>query len=245
MDINIYITKDAGFHTVESGFPFGYTIQQVQKAKEDAGIQQVLINVFTGDVTKGELGYAAIPGKEIEFRNSIEMTIDYAKALDCNKIHIMAGIVDNSTSANDAAYESNLRYAVEKFKTENILGLIEPINSYSVPNYYLNCYEKAIDIIRKINSPHLKLMLDIFHLQHIRGNISNFLKHYGSYIGHVQIAQVPDRNEPDTPGELNYQYILPLISKCGYNDYIGLEYKPKTSTISGLKWMKNFDYYPH
>ncbi|XP_057323208.1 putative hydroxypyruvate isomerase [Microplitis mediator] len=234
------LAKEAGFHAVESGFPFGYTVQQVQNAKRNADIEQVLINVFTGDVTKGEMGFAAIPGDEAKFKNSIELTIDYAKALNCKKIHVMAGIVENPTAENDTVYESNLRFAVEKFKEEGIIGIIEPINKYARSNYYLNCFDKGIEIVKKINSPHLKLMCDIFHLQHIQGNITNFMKDNLQYIGHIQIAQVPNRNEPDTMGELDYKYIFSLIKEIGYNGHIGLEYKPKTTTMEGLKWVKNF-----
>ncbi|KAK0163350.1 hypothetical protein PV327_007041 [Microctonus hyperodae] len=236
------LAKDAGFQAVETGFPFGYSIQQVREAKEAARVDQILINVFTGDVTKGELGFAAIPGKEEQFKNSIEMTIDYAKALNCKKIHVMSGIVESPLPINHEVYESNLRFAVQRFQTENILGLIEPINSYSVPNYYMNSFNRGLDVVKKINNPHLKLMFDIFHLQHIVGNITNIIKENISYLGHVQIAQVPDRHEPDTFGELNYQYILRQLEQLGYNDYVGLEYKPKSKSIEGLTWIKKFGY---
>ncbi|KAJ8923484.1 hypothetical protein NQ315_010062 [Exocentrus adspersus] len=233
------LAKDAGFKAVETGFPLGHTKEQVVEAKNAAGIQQILINIYTGDVTKGELGFAAVPGKEDEFRKSIDLTIDYAKALGARKIHIMAGRVDegNITAAHDLAYENNLRYAVGLLEKENILGVIEPINKYSIPNYYMNCYDKALSVIKKINSPNLKLMLDIFHLQLIRGNISNTIKELIEYIGHVQIAQAPNRNEPNCPGEINYQYVLGQLQNAGYNDWIGLEYKPVSNTKDGLKWI--------
>ncbi|XP_015114299.1 putative hydroxypyruvate isomerase isoform X1 [Diachasma alloeum] len=236
------LAKDAGFQAVESGFPFGYSVQQVTQAKEAAQVDQVLINVFTGDVSKGELGFAAVPGKEEEFRNSIQLTIDYAKALKCSKIHVMAGIVENVSPINDTVYESNLRYAVDKFEKEGIVGLIEPINGYSVPNYYMNCYDKGLALVKKINSPHLKLMFDIFHLQHLKGNVTNMIKENFHHLGHVQIAQVPDRNEPDTSGELDYRYILSALEQLGYTGHIGLEYKPKTKAAEGLKWIHNFGY---
>ncbi|XP_012280286.1 putative hydroxypyruvate isomerase [Orussus abietinus] len=236
------LAQQAGFKTVESGFPFGFTLQQVVEAKQNAGVDQVLINVYTGDVTKGELGFAAIPGKEEEFRKSIEVTIEYAKALNCKKIHVMSGKVEVSNTVNDTTYENNLKYAAERFKTENIVGLIEPINSITVPNYYLHNFEKGLEIVRKINSTHLKLMLDVFHLQHSCGNITHSIKKCLPYVGHVQVAQVPERNEPDTLGEIDYRYVFGLLEKEGYTDYIGLEYKPKTSTMKGLKWVKNFGY---
>ncbi|XP_018569183.1 putative hydroxypyruvate isomerase isoform X2 [Anoplophora glabripennis] len=237
------LAKDAGFKAVETGFPLGLSKDQVVIAKNAAGVQQILINIYTGDVTKGELGFAAIPGKENEFKKSIETTIDYAKALGAKKIHIMAGKVEgNVTTAHDSVYENNLRYAVELLEKENILALIEPINKYSIPHYYMNSFEKALSVIEKINSPNLKLMLDVFHLQLIRGNISNTIKELIKFIGHVQIAQAPNRNEPNTPGEINYKYVLEAIQKAGYDDWIGLEYKPLGDTKDGLAWVGELGY---
>ncbi|KAF2878976.1 hypothetical protein ILUMI_27186 [Ignelater luminosus] len=236
------LAKDAGFKAVESGFPFGLTKEEIVNAKTSANIQQVLINIYTGDVTKGELGFAAIPGKEEEFKNSLQVTLEYAKAVGAQKMHIMAGKVEQVTAAHDQVYESNLRYAAKVLEKENIIGLIEPINNYSVPHYYLNSYQKALSVIKNINSTHLKLMLDIFHLQQIQGDVFHTIDKLIPYIGHVQIAQVPNRNEPDTPGELNFQYIFEVLEENGYNDWIGLEYKPAATTVEGLKWIKNFNY---
>ncbi|XP_014232286.1 putative hydroxypyruvate isomerase isoform X2 [Trichogramma pretiosum] len=236
------LAKEAGFVAVESGFPLGFSVEQVVRAKEEAGVDQVLINVFTGDTSKGELGFAAIPGKEEDFKKSIETTINYAKALKCKKIHVMAGKVDNPTQENHTAYENNLRYAVEKFASEDIIGLIEPINPITVPGYYLNSYERAIEVITKINSPNLRLLLDVFHLQQIQGRITNSIEKLRPYIGHVQVAQVPHRGEPDTKGEIDYAYVFRLLEEHDYKDYIGLEYKPKTTTETGLKWIQRLGF---
>lgn len=100
----------------------------------------------------------------------------------------------------------------------------------------------ALSVVKAVNSPNLKIMVDIFHMQHIRGNITNSIRHFADYIGHVQIAQVPNRNEPDTPGELNFPYILQTLQSLGYNDWIGLEYKPLEETQKGLKWVKHLGY---
>ncbi|XP_001607821.1 putative hydroxypyruvate isomerase [Nasonia vitripennis] len=235
------LAKDAGFKAVESGFPLGFSVQQVAEARKTAGIQQVLINVYTGDTSKGELGFAALPGKEEEFRRSIETTIEYAKALDCKMIHVMAGKVVDATSVNDATYEKNLRYAVDRFASEQIVALIEPINSITVPNYYMNDFSKALALVQKINSPNLKLLVDIFHLQQTQGRITNSIESYYPFIGHIQIAQVPNRNEPDSAGEIDYRYVLAVLEKAGYNKYIGLEYKPQAATGEGLsKWLNRF-----
>ncbi|CAL7952232.1 unnamed protein product [Xylocopa violacea] len=236
------LAKEAGFKAVESGFPFGFSVKEVSEAKKNAGVEQILINVFTGDVSKGELGFAAIPGEEENFKKSINLTIEYAKALNCKKIHVMSGKVNQITSSNDDVYVKNLQYAVEKFQKEGIIGVIEPINNITVPNYYMNSFQKGLDVVKKINSPNLKLQLDIFHLQHICGNITENIKKLLPYTGHVQIAQVPDRHEPDTPGEIDYKYILSILEKEGYNEYIGLEYRPKSSSKGGLNWIQNYGY---
>ncbi|KAG5307849.1 HYI isomerase, partial [Pseudoatta argentina] len=235
------LAKQAGFKAVESGFPFGFSVQQVATAKKKANVDQVLLNVFTGDVTKGEVGFAAIPGEEENFKKSIEKTIEYANALNCKIIHVMSGKVEAPTAANDMIYEKNLLYAIEKCQKEDIVVVIEPINNYSVPNYYMNNFQKGLDLVKKINNAHFKLLMDIFHLQHCCGNITKFIQDFLPYIGHIQVAQVPDRHEPDTPGEIDYKYILSLLT-TGYTGYVGLEYWPKSLTVEGLNWIKRYGY---
>nr|CAD7606518.1 unnamed protein product [Timema genevievae] len=154
-----------------------------------------------GDVTKGELGFAALPGKQEQFKDSFNLALNYAKALDCKLIHIMAGTVNEPTEEHAKVYEDNLRFASKQLENEGIVGLIEPINCYSVPKYYLNSYEK----------------------------------------GHIQVAQVPFRNEPNTSGEINYPYVFGLLEELGYQGWIGLEYKPLSSTKQGLGWMQRAD----
>lgn len=237
------LAKDAGFKAVESGFPFGCSLDQVLKAKNEAGLDQVLINICTGDLSKGELGVAAVPGKEDEFKKNLNLTIDYAKALGTAKIHIMSGKLDVApTEIHWNTFESNLKYATERLRAEHILGLIEPINPHSVPKYLNNNFDKALEIVKRINSPNLKLQLDIFHLQHIAGDLTYNIERLLPYVGHVQIAQVPNRNEPDTLGEINYEYIFKVLEKNNYNDWIGLEYKPASGSKEGLKWLNKYGY---
>lgn len=171
----------------------------------------------------------------------------------------MSGKVPTVVNAEiDSVYRNNIEYAAKILEGEKLMCVIEPINKYSVPNYYLGCYDKgiiwfcywryddelflAINVIDSIDSPNVKLLLDVFHLQQIRGDITHNIQDFAEYIGHVQIAQVPDRNEPDTVGEINYKYVLDLLSSNGYKDWIGLEYIPKADTVDGLKWIKDFGY---
>jgi hydroxypyruvate isomerase len=155
----------------------------------------------------------------------------------------MSGKLEQSpTDEHRDTFLKNLKYAAKELESEGITGVIEPINNYSVPGYFLNDYKYALDTIKTVGSPNLKLMIDVFHMQMICGNISNNLRDFAPFIGHIQIAQAPNRNEPNTEGELNYRYLLKEIEKTGYDDYIGLEYKPLTKTSEGLKWVGEFGY---
>lgn len=237
------LAKEAGFKAVESAFPLDTTLDQVLEAKNKSGVEQILLNVYTD---KDHAGYAAIPGQEQDFRSSITKTIEWAKALGVKKVHIMSGKLkpdEEVTTSHDTVFENNLRYAVPLLEKANIMALIEPINKHSVPNYYLNNYDKAIQMVKRINSPNLRIMLDIFHLQQIRGNVTRGIRELRDYIGHVQIAQVPDRHEPNTSGELNYKYILECLrDETNYKDWIGLEYQPMSDVKTGLKWITEYGY---
>ncbi|XP_065089889.1 putative hydroxypyruvate isomerase [Ochlerotatus camptorhynchus] len=239
------LAKAAGFSAVEGVFPPDHvSVADLVKVREETGLEQILMNIAIGDVPDGQFGCAAIPGQEANFRKNLERTVEYAKALHCKKIHIMAGKLNGpATAQHDETYLSNLKAAATILETNNILGVIEPINKYSVPGYYLACYEKAIKTLKEVNSPSLKLMFDIFHAQHIRGDLTNAIKCYADYIGHVQLAQVPNRNEPNTEGELNYPYVLHTLETHGYTDWIGCEYKPKAGTVQGLGWLRDFGYW--
>lgn len=145
------------------------------------------------------------------------------------------------SQAHRDTFITNLKYAAKYLNHEGITGVIEPINHYSVPGYFLNDFKYAIETIKAVGSDNLKLMVDIFHLQMIQGNVTNSLKDFAPFIGHVQIAQAPNRNEPNSDGELNYKFILQEIDKV-YDGCVGLEYKPLKNTVEGLKWINEFGY---
>ena len=236
------LAKDAGFLGIECASPYDFPIEKVVEVKEKNKLQQVLINVPVGSLSEGELGFAAFPDKSIKFLESFNRALEYAKALKCQIIHIMAGIVPKKCNLHYETFEKNIGLIVPVLEREGIIAVIEPINSVTVPNYFLDNYESALHVIKKINSPNLKLQLDIFHLQHIKGNLTQNIKQLLPYVGHRQIAQVPNRNEPETPGERDYNYILHLLEKEGYPGWIGLEYKPLKSSKDSLTWITNFGF---
>ncbi|XP_052865665.1 putative hydroxypyruvate isomerase [Anopheles cruzii] len=239
--------KMAGFSAVEGPFPPAeVNLDALVAVQQETGLKQILMNIALGDTPGCQFGCAALPGLEKEFLKNFERTVEYAKAVGCGKIHIMAGKIEGpATQDHDKAYLANLRAAIPMLEKNNIIGVIEPINQYALPGYYLSCYDKAIDIITAVGSSSLKLMFDIYHAQHIRGDITNTFNKLAPHIGHIQLAQVPGRNEPSSEGELNFRYILHAVASGGqYRDgWIGCEYRPATKTVEGLSWLRMYGYW--
>ncbi|KAG8555023.1 hypothetical protein GDO81_017548 [Engystomops pustulosus] len=199
----------------------------------------------TGDTSNGELGLGAVPGRQDGFRSSLQQAVTWAQNLDCKRIHIMAGRVPlgieraSIEKEMEETFIENLRYAADVLEQAGIVGLIEPINCrISEPRYFLNTPQQGATILEKVGSPSVKLQLDVYHWQIMDGNLTENIKKYFPLIGHVQVAQVPHRNEPDSPGELSYPYLFDLLQELGYQGYIGCEYRPRGDTVSGLGWME-------
>lgn len=186
----------AGFKAVEHPFPAAQIdLQELLKVKTESKVDVSLVNICTDPDAR--FGCASFPGQQEAFRRNFHNTITFAKLFDCKKIHLMSGKLEHAPSKeNHDTFLANLRYAASYLEQENILGVIEPINSFSVPGYFLSDYSYAITAIKSIGSQNIKLMVDLFHLQMIRGNIINSLIEFqqNNLIGHVQVAQAPDRN---------------------------------------------------
>ena len=235
------LAKIDGFEGVEMAWPYEFNAVELAAIKNVAGVEQVLIN--SGSVET--LGLAAVPDKRDGFRKELDQAITYAKALSCRRVHIMAGRVERSERPK--AYETyvkNLCYAADRLKQEDMIGLIEPINKYDVPGYFLNDTMNAVGILELVDRPNLKYQLDFYHLQIMNGDLTRNLKNLFPHIGHIQIAQVPTRNQPDFPGEINYPYIFSVLEDLGYDGWIGCEYKPSKDTSETLDWFKTYvEYY--
>jgi len=239
--INRYgLARKAGFKGVECAFPYQHSVEELVNAKSN--LEQILINTPPGDTSKGELGFAAIPGKEVDFIQSFDKALLYSKHLECKRIHIMAGnkSQDHTESQMLATYVNNLRTIVPRLESENIIGVIEPISRYVSPNYFLNSLQIALGVIKEINSPRIRLLFDVFHIQALHGDLTRNITESMPYIGHIQVAQLPGRHSPNDEGEINFQHIFKLISKLNYKDWIGLEYKPVQSTTSSLEFIEKF-----
>lgn len=233
------LAAKCGFRAVEHPFPpKDVDKTKLLEVKNALGIEVALVNIETDPEHK--FGCASIPKQQESFKRNFKSSVEFAKLFDCKKIHLMSGKLESSpTKEHHETFVENLKFAAEILERENLVGVIEPINHYSVPGYFLHDYKYAVDTIKTVGSDNIKLMADLFHMQMIQGNIANSLKDFQPFIGHVQIAQAPNRNEPNSPGELNLKFILDNID---YDGFIGCEYKPVSSAENGLGWVKEFGY---
>jgi 2-dehydrotetronate isomerase len=228
----------AGFPAVECHFPYDVPIPQIRNALKKAGIRLTGINTAPGDIAAGDWGLACDPGRRMMFRAGVKQALSYAKALDIPTIHVMAGMVsDADRKKARRAYMTNMRWAAEQAAKVGKTVVTEPLNTRDKPGYFISRSDDVTAMIREIGHPNLKLMFDAYHVQIMEGDVTKRLERYFDVIGHVQIAAVPSRNEPDE-GELNIAHVLATLTGLGYKGYVGCEYKPRGKTEDGLGWMK-------
>lgn len=229
----------AGFKAVEFLFPYEHDAEEIAAQLHMHRLENVLFNMPPGDWTAGERGLACLPGREQEFRAGVAKAISYAQAFGTPRLHAMAGLLPQHAdpAIHRAAYIDNLKYAAAETAKHGIMLLIEPINTRDIPRYFLNTQADAHAIREQVGVPNLKVQMDFYHVQIVEGDIAMKLRQYLPHIGHIQIAGVPERNEPDT-GEINYPYLFRLLDELGYDGWLGCEYRPAKGTIEGLGWMK-------
>ncbi|XP_068599436.1 putative hydroxypyruvate isomerase isoform X1 [Brachionichthys hirsutus] len=243
----IFAAAAAGFQAVEAAWLYESDLQELQRAQEATGVEVVLINTPPGDAKAGDSGLGAVPERETDFREGLQLALKYATGLGCKRIHLMAGRVPVGSHRREVAQEmedvfvQNLKYAADVLLKHGITGFIEPINTrLTDPTYFLDSPHQAVAILEKVGKPNIKLQMDVFHWQIMDGNLTQNIHNYFSKIGHIQIAQVPGRNEPHSAGELNYSYLFSTLEKLNYQGYIGCEYKPLWSTEDSLGWLKDY-----
>jgi hydroxypyruvate isomerase len=226
----------AGFDAVECHWPYdNCDHKKVQLALATADMTMLSLNTRRGDVEAGDFGLSAIPDRNDEARAAIDEALSWARNVNVPNVHVMAGIVEGERARN--TFIANLAYAAEQAAMSGITILIEPINHFDVPGYFLTTTDQAIAIIDEVDAPNLKLMFDCYHVQLMEGNLTRRLAELQPYIGHIQFAGVPARNEPDV-SEVDYGFIFAAIKDLNYEQAIGAEYIPATTTEAGLAWMK-------
>jgi hydroxypyruvate isomerase len=230
-----------GFKAVEFLFPFDFPAAEIKARLDANGLTQALFNAPPGDWAAGERGIASLPGREEEFRRGIDRALEYAAVLGNRKLHVMAGLIrpDESHAAHRETYLKNLAHAAGKAASAGVMIVIEPINTRDIPGFFLNRQDVAQAICAEVGAPNLKVQFDLYHCQIVEGDLAVKLKRDIAGIGHIQVAGVPERHEPDL-GEVNYPYLFDLIDTLGYDGWIGCEYRPRAGTSEGLGWVKPY-----
>ena len=227
----------AGFKAVEYLFPYAYDKKELAAALHANGLEQVLHNLPAGNWDGGERGIACHPDRVGEFREGVARAIDYATALGCPQVNCLLGKLPEGLTNGDArkVVVDNLRFAAKELQGAGIRLLIEPINSFDIPGFYLTRTDQALSLIDEVGSSNLLLQYDIYHAQRMEGELGATLTKNITRIGHIQLADNPGRGEPGT-GEINYPWLFRHIDSLGYAGWIGCEYKPRATTLDGLQW---------
>jgi hydroxypyruvate isomerase len=230
---------EAGFTAVEFLFPYQYQAKDVGDRLHRCGLTQALFNLPPGNWEAGEKGFAALPDRFNDLQESLRTALPYAQATGVKRLHLMAGLADRHDPKAVAAFHRSVVWTAEFLNPHGLDVVIEPINPRNVPGYFLNDFSFARDLIRELQIPNLKLQFDIYHCQIIHGNVTMRLREMMPITGHIQIASIPSRNEPDGE-ELNYPFVFAELDRLGYRGFVGCEYNPRGKTTDGLAWFKPY-----
>ena len=230
----------AGFKAVELQFPYDHAPSAVKAELDRHGLTVLGLNTAPGQMASGEFGVAAIPGREQEFAALFQQALDYITAIGGCQIHCLAGKVPpEQRPAAERTFIANLARAADQAAKKNITLLIEPINPRDRPDYFLSRVEQAADIIAKVERPNVRMQFDFYHVQIVGGDLIRRFEKHVPVVGHVQIAAVPSRHEPDE-GEVNYPEIFAALDRVGFNGWVGCEYRPRAKTEDGLGWARAY-----
>jgi hydroxypyruvate isomerase len=226
---------DAGFAAVECLFPYALTPERLAETLARLDLTLALFNLAPGDWEAGDRGVASDPGRFGEFEASVGQAIDYALATGTTRLHMMAGMADNRDAAAMTAFCRALDHAAGRLAEHGLDLLLEPINGRSMPGYFLNDFGLAERLIAACGAPNVRLQYDVFHRQILHGDVTMSFRRLLPLIGHVQIASVPSRHEPDGE-ELNFPFLFEMMDAAGYDGFVGCEYVPRTTSLAGLGW---------
>lgn len=231
----------AGFKGVEYLFPYAYDKAALADKLATHGLTQVLHNLPAGDWAGGERGIACLPGRVGEFQDGVGKAIEYAQALGCRQINVLAGITPAGVDADTVreTFVSNIRFAADRLQAAGIKLLIEAINTYDIPGFYVHGTQQTLDLIAASGSDNIFVQYDIYHMQRMEGELAATMQKHLARIAHLQLADNPGRNEPGT-GEINYPFLFGFLERIGYQGWIGCEYKPATTTDAGLGWARPY-----
>jgi hydroxypyruvate isomerase len=219
----------AGFRYVEFQFPYAWPAAEIARCARDAGVGVVLHNLPAGAPAKGERGIACLPGREKEFREGVEQAIAYAEAVHCPRLNCLAGLA-SADREHFAVLVENVRFAARRLGAAGLNLTLEPINTRTVPGFFLSRSAQAIEVLNAAGEGNACLQYDFFHMQIMEGDLASTLERLLARIGHVQLADVPGRHEPGT-GEINFDFLLRHLDALGYSGWVGCEYNPQGDTL--------------
>lgn len=229
---------DAGFTAVEYLFPYAWRPDDIAGRLQRCGLTQAIFNLPPGDWEKGERGLAALPDRRQDLRDSVELALAYVEATAVKRLHMMSGLGRSDDPGAAAAYRDAVAFAADRLGEKGLSLLLEPINSRDMPGYFLSDFDLALEIIETCGRSNVELQFDIYHRQILRGDVTVALRRLIQRVGHIQIASVPDRNEPDS-GELDYGFLFGELDRLDYQGFVGCEYRPRSGTLEGLGWFRS------
>ena len=234
------LAAKAGFKAVEFLFPYAYDARELRARLEANGLALVLHNLPAGDWDAGERGIACHPERVQEFRDGVGRAVEYALALGVPQLNCLAGKAPAiEESERRKTFVENLRFAAAALKQDGLRLLVEPINTFDIPGFYLSRTAQALGVLDEVGADNAFVQYDIYHMQRMEGELAATLAKNLARIGHVQLADNPGRNEPGT-GEINYDFVFAHLDRIGYAGWIGWEYKPLTTTAAGLGWLQRY-----
>ncbi|WP_258361100.1 hydroxypyruvate isomerase [Moorella sulfitireducens (nom. illeg.)] len=235
--------RKAGFNAVEFLFPYDFSLDAIKTSLAENNLRVVLFNLPAGNWAAGERGIAADPGRTEEFRAGVRQAVEWAGQLHVPRLNCLAGKINLAFSREEhwRVLVENTRYAARALAEHNLKLMVEPINHYDVPGFFLNTSGQVLRLIEEVNMPNVYLQYDLYHAQKEEGNLTATLREHIQGIGHIQIADNPGRHQPGT-GEINYPFLLREIDNLGYEGYVSLEYIPEPDTLSSLGWIKAYGY---
>jgi hydroxypyruvate isomerase len=227
----------AGFQAVEFQFPYAFEAQEIAQRLKDHGLQAVLHNLPAGDWQAGERGIACHPDRVDEFKAGVAQAMVYAQVLGVPQLNCLAGIAPAGVADNvlRSTLIANLRYAAQELQHAGLKLLIEPINTFDIPGFYVNRTGQALDLLKEVGADNAYIQYDVYHAQRMEGELANTLRTLLPRIAHIQVADNPGRHEPGS-GEINFAYLFAHLDRLGYDGWVGCEYRPATTTEAGLAW---------
>jgi hydroxypyruvate isomerase len=237
--------REAGFQAVEFLFPYEFDTAAIARELRRNDLEQVLFNLPAGDFAAGDRGMANDPRRVEEFRDGVKRGLEVATALEAGRLNCLAGLRldDVPEDAQFATLVDNLRYAADAAAAAGVRQVVEPLNAFDAPGYFLPTPESGFALVEAVAHPNLSLQYDVYHSQRMSGNLAATIAARIGQIGHVQIADSPDRHEPGT-GEINYPFVLQALDDAGYDGWVSLEYRPLENTESSLRWLTSMGYWP-